>query len=73
MLYSYSVAQISTISNQVSGENINYGNTDIPVSAYKSGVIAKSNINRYTISSYVTTHFTSPEPIVYVDSSAQNV
>ncbi len=73
MLYSYSVAQNSTISNKVSGENNNYGNKDIPGSAYKSGVIAEGNINRYNISTYVTTHFVSPEPIVYVDISPQNV
>lgn len=70
MLYSYSGAQTSTISNANDGTVINIRNNG---SLLRSGVIAESNINRYSISSSVTTHFVSPEPIVYVDISAQNV
>jgi len=45
-----------------------------PVSAeYKSTAISDDNITRYNISPFVTTHFVSPEPILYVDISSQNV
>ncbi len=47
---------------------------NLPVSSeYKSTAISDDNITRYNISPFVTTHFVSPEPILYVDISSQNV
>ncbi len=40
---------------------------------YKSTAVSDDNIARYDISPFVTTHFVSPEPILYVDISSQNV
>lgn len=70
MLYGYGYAQDSTISHINSKDDINISNNPgLP----KGGVVNEGNINQYNISSSVTTHFVSPEPILYVDISAQNV
>src|SRR5689334_443888 len=47
---------------------------NLPVSSeYKSTAISDDNITKYNVSPFVTTHFVSPEPILYVDISSQNV
>src|SRR5436309_1424105 len=47
---------------------------NLPASSeYKSTAISDDNITRYNISPFVTTHFVSPEPILYVDISSKNV
>ena len=73
MLYGYSLPQVSTVVNVKSVEIIHNSTRDTIKEGYKSTAISESNVNRYTISPLVTTHFVSPEPILYVDISAQNV
>lgn len=73
MLYCYSLPQINTICNKKHLEIINISTSDTVIKEYKSAAISENNVSRYTISSFVTTHFISPEPILYVDISTQNV
>lgn len=73
MLYSHSAAQNSTFVNGKGIKNIKYSANDSIRTEYKTGAISESNICKYTISPFATTHFVSPEPILYVDISTQNV